>query len=55
MKTGKLQNHGNVDVFTERGFCNWKDVSGDKGTFGSHEHSSCHKKAVEVVVILPKT
>ena len=56
MKTGKLQNHGNVDVaFIERGFCNWKDDSGDKGAFSSHEHSNCHKKAVEVVITLPKT
>ena len=36
------------------GFANWKDASGDKGAFSSHEHSSCHKKAVEVVVTLPK-
>ena len=56
MKTGKMQNHGNVDVaFIERRFCNWKDASGDKGAFSSHERSSCHKKAVDVVVTLPKT
>ena len=53
MKTGKLQNHGNVDAaFIECGFCNWKDTSGDKGVFSSHERSSCHKKAIEVVVRL---
>jgi len=38
MKTGKLQNHGNIDLeFIERGFCKWKDASNDKGAFNNHE------------------
>ena len=56
MKTGKLQNHVNVDLaFIEYGFCKWKDASGDKVAFSSQERSNCHKKAVEVVVTLPTT
>ena len=30
-------------------YSNWKDASGDKGGFASHECSSVHKRAVEVV------
>ena len=42
-------------AFIDRGFHNWKDASGDKGCFNSHEQSKCHKIAVEVIISLPKT
>jgi len=44
---------GNIDeAFVTRGYCNWKDASGDKGGFTSHECTSVHRKAVEM---LPRT
>ena len=47
---------GNIDeAFVVRGYLNWKDASGDKGGFASHEGSSVHKRAVEVVETLPRT
>ena len=56
MKTGKMKNAGTVDsAFVFRGYCNWKDTSGEKGAFNNHEHSTVHKKAVELVVTLPKS
>ena len=56
IKTGKMKNAGTVDsAFIARGFCNWKDASGERGAFNSHEHSTCHKSAVELVVTLPRT
>ena len=47
VRTGKMKN--------DRGFHNWKDASGDKGCFNSHEQSKCHKIAVEVIISLLKT
>ena len=32
------------------GFSNWKDASGEKGAFSCHQQSSCHKRAVELMV-----
>ena len=56
VKSGKMKVSGNVDpAFIFRGFCNWKDASGEKGGFNSHEHSTCHKSAVELVITLPRT
>ena len=47
---------GNIDeAFVVRGYSNWKDASGDKGGFASHECSSVHKRAIEVVETLPRT
>jgi len=41
--------------FVTRGYCNWKDSSGDKGGFASHECTSVHRRAVEVIETLPRT
>ena len=39
IKTGKMKNAGTVDsAFIAHGFCNWKDASGERGAFNSHEH-----------------
>ena len=39
IKTGKMQNAGTVDSpFIAHSFCNWKDASGERGAFNSHEH-----------------
>ena len=47
---------GNIDkAFVVRDYSNWKDASGEKGGFVSHECSSVHKRAVEVVKTLPRT
>ena len=46
---------GNIDkAFVTRGYSNWKDASDDKGGFVSHECSSAHRRAVEVMETLPK-
>ena len=37
-------------AFTTRGFSNWKDA---KVAFKNHEKTSCHKKAVQAVVVVP--
>ena len=44
---------GNVkdSVFVFTGFSNWKDTI---ITFGSHEKSATHKRAVEGVITLPQ-
>ena len=56
LKTGKMKPDGNIDeAFVVRGYSNWKDASGDKGGFSSHECSSVHKRAVEVIETLPRT
>ena len=47
---------GNSDeAFVMRGYSNWKEASGDKGRIASHECSSAHRRAVEVMETLPKT
>ena len=39
-KTGKIKAEGHIDeAFVLRGYCNWKDASGEKGGFASHESS----------------
>ena len=56
VKSGKMKSTGNVDsAFISRGFYNWKDASGEKGAFNSHEHSKCHQSAVELVITPPRT
>ena len=56
LKTGKMTAEGNIDeAFVLRGYCNWKDASGNKGGLASHESSSVHKRAVEVIETLPRT
>ena len=56
LKTGKMKPHGNIDeAFVVQVYSNWKDASGDKGGFSSHECSSVHKRAVKVIKTLPRT
>ena len=56
LKTGKMTAEGNIDeAFVLRGYCNWKDASGDRGGLASHESSSVHKRAVEMIETLPRT
>ena len=56
LKTGKMNAEGNIaEAFGLRGYCNWKDASGDKGGLASHESSQVHKRAVEVIETLPRT
>jgi len=56
LKTGKMRPDGNIDeAFVTWGYCYWKDASGEKGRFSTHECTSVHKRAVEVVETLPKT
>jgi len=46
-----MKNCGNIDLaFIDRGFHSWKDASGDKGCFNSHEQSKCQKIAIEVII-----
>ena len=41
LKTGKMKPDSNIDeAFVVQGYSNWKDVSGEKGGFASHEYSS---------------
>ena len=40
--------------FMSRGYCNWKDATGEKAGFCRHEASGCHKAAVEPVATLSK-
>ena len=54
VKTGKVKSLGTGDLaFVSRGFCNWKDATGNKGAFNTHEKSGTHKMAVECLVTLP--
>eukprot|EP00731_Ephydatia_muelleri_P025509 Em0017g592a len=55
-RSNKLKAAKTCDVsFISRGYCNWKDATGEKGGFCRHEASGCHKTAVEAVVTLPIT
>ena len=56
LKTKKMKSEGYiVEAFVVRGYCNWKDATGDKGSFTGHESSAVHRRAVEVIETLPKT
>ena len=35
--------------FISKGYTNWKDATGEKGAFNSHQRSNCHKLATEVM------
>lgn len=51
LKTAKT-----VDAcFISRGYCNWKDATGERGGFSRHETSGCHKAAVEAMLTIPAT
>lgn len=47
----KLSSKCADQAFTSRGFSNWKDA---KVAFKNHEQTSCHKEAVQMVVVVPK-
>ena len=49
---GKLKSYNKDDSFLSRGFMNWKDAT---ASFRKHEQSKCHKDAVQVMIVLPKT
>ena len=36
-----------------RGYCNWKDATGNKVAFNAHKKSGTHKTAVECLVTVP--
>ena len=56
VKSGKIRSLGTGNLaFVSRGYCNWKDATGVKGAFNTHQSSSTHKTAVELVVTLPST
>ena len=52
-KNNKLRNWDLA--FVSRGYCNWKDATGEKGAFSTHQKSATHKRAVEVIFTLPAT
>ena len=55
-RSNKLKAATTLDLsFISRGYCNWKDATGEKGGFCRHEASGCHKAAVEAMETLPKT
>ena len=46
-------NHKRADpAFVQRGFCYWKDAT---LAFKKHEKSDCHREAVQVSIVLPKS
>jgi len=50
-----MKAEGSIDeAFVLHGYCNWKDAFGDKGELASHESSSVHKRAVEVIETLSR-
>ena len=52
----KITSLGTGDLaFVSRGYCNWKDATGEKGAFNTHQKSATHKGAVEVIFTLPAT
>ena len=54
VKTGKIKSLETGDLaFVSRGYCNWKDATGNKGAFNTHEKSATHKMAVEYLVAFP--
>ncbi len=54
VKKHKMPSSGCSDLaFISRGYCNWKDATGEKGAFNSHQRSTCHKIATEVMITLP--
>ena len=56
VKSNKITSLGTGDLaFVSRGYCNWKDATGEKGAFNTHQKSATHKRAVEVMFTLPAT
>ena len=56
VKSKKITSLGTGDLaFVSRGYSNWKDATGEKGAFNTHQKSSTHKRAVEVMFTLPAT
>ena len=55
MKAAKLGNFKvcaskGEDAFLTRGYCNWKDVTGNKqGGFATHEGSHVHKYCLDLL------
>ena len=56
VKSKKITSLGTGDLaFVSRGYCNWKDATGEKGAFNTHQKRATHKRAVEVIFTLPAT
>ena len=56
VKSKKITSLGTGDLaFVSRGYSNWKDATGEKGAFNTHQKSATHKRAVEVMFTLPAT
>ena len=56
IKSGRFRNLGTGDLaFVSRGYWNWKDATGNKGAFNTHERSNTHKMAVDHLLTLPST
>ena len=53
VKSKKITSLGTGDL--ARGYSNWKDATGEKGAFNTHQKSATHKRAVEVMFTLPAT
>ena len=54
----KITSLGTGDLaFVSHGYCNWKDATGEKGAFNTHQKSATHNRAVEVIILftLPAT
>ena len=54
VKSCKIRSLGTGDLaFVSRGYHNWEDTTGTKGGFNTHQSSTTHKTAVELVLTLP--
>ena len=52
----KITSLGTGDLaFVSRGCSNWKDATGEKVAFNTHQKSATHKRAVQVMFTLPAT
>lgn len=56
VKTGKMQDRNTCadPAFVYKGYCNWKDATGERGAFNVHTNSNFHKACTEVAIDLSK-
>lgn len=56
VKSKKISSFVTGDLaFVSCGYCNWKDATGAKGAFNTHQKSATCMRAVEVMFTLPST
>ena len=57
MKTGKMKDKNTYadPAFVYKGYSNWKDATGERGTFNVHANSKFHKACTEVAIDLSRT